>query len=361
MKKNNLKEYIKSRVREALFVGKAAEDELKKDTRFSALPPAEKTNAVSKLRMGGSVELGESELVEMARKAITFKVAPDYKEKAATIKTGGPISPKKLEDIIAFLDGKETTTGPEIATGVGFEGKMPRIYPIFAALIDKGALVSTSETETVDVPDTPENTGDGAEEFFRFDGEEETTIDDEEPQETDIEKVDVTLDPVAKAASDFTMDNDRLIQSIINLYKDSRVRVKEIREEEGDLSAADYRKALSQSKDSAVKSLADKIDQLVSKIKDLEPAAQDKVLSNLDFSFKSVDAGYLSKLIYKKLDRQAPTTEPEKDTVDVDIEDIDDEEITEDSGVEDVDYEGSNFKDYDSIYERMQKLIKYKG
>jgi hypothetical protein len=354
MKKDNLKDYIKSRIREVLYAGPGAIAKAKTNPNYAKLK--DRAQVDTALRTGGSVELEE-----MARKAITFKIAPDYKEKAATIKTGGPISPKKLEDIIAFLDGKETTTGPEIATGVGFEGKMPRIYPIFAALIDKGALVSTAETETVDVPDTPENTGDGAEEFFRFDGEEETTTGEEEPQETDIEKVDVTLDPVAKAASDFTMDNDRLIQSIINLYKDSRVRVKEIREEEGDLSAADYRKALSQSKDSAVKSLADKVDQLVNKIKDLEPAAQDKVLSNLDFSFKSVDAGYLSKLIYKKLDRQAPTTEPEKDTVDVDIEDIDDEEITEDSGVEDVDYEGSNFKDYDSIYERMQKLIKYKG
>lgn len=354
MKKDELKDYIKSRIRETLYAGPSAIAKVKADPDYAKVK--NKPEIDTTLRTGGSVELEE-----MARKAITFKVAPDYKEKAATIKTGGPISPKKLEDIIAFLDGKETTTGPEIAAGVGFEGKMPRIYPIFAALIDKGALVSTSETETVDVPDTPENKGDGAEEFFRFDGEEETTIDDEEPAETDIEKVDVTLDPIAKSASDFTMDNDRLIQSIINLYKDSRVRVKEIREEEGDLSAADYRKALSQSKESAVKTLADKIDILVKKIKDLEPAAQDKVLSNLDFSFKSVDAGYLSKVIYKKLDRQAPTEEPETDVVNVDIEDVDDDAITEDTGVEDVDHDGTDFKDYDSIYERMQKLLKYKG
>lgn len=354
MKKDELKDYIKSRIRETLYAGQSALAKAKADPDYAKLK--NKPEVDMTLRAGGSVELEE-----MARKAITFKVAPDYKEKAATIKTGGPISPKKLEDIVAFLDGKETTTGPEIAAGVGFEGKMPRIYPIFAALIDKGALVSTSETETVDIPDTPENKSDDAEEFFRFDGEEETTADEEGPEEKDIEKVDIKIDPVTKASSDFLYDNSRLIQSIINLYKDSKVRVKEIREEEGDLSAADYRKALSQSKESAVKTLADKIDILVKKIKELEPAAQDKVLSNLDFSFKSVDAGYLSKLIYKKLDRQAPTDEPEVDTVNVDIEDIDDEAITEDSGVEDVDHDGTDFKDYDSVYERMQKLVKYKG
>jgi len=36
-----------------------------------------------------------------------------------------------------------------------------------------------------------------------------------------------------------------------------------------------------------------------------------------------------------------------------------DDEVKE--GVDDVDYGASDFKDYDSIYERMQKLLKYKG
>jgi hypothetical protein len=36
-----------------------------------------------------------------------------------------------------------------------------------------------------------------------------------------------------------------------------------------------------------------------------------------------------------------------------------DDEVRE--GVDDVDYGDSDFKDYDSIYERMQKLLKYKG
>jgi hypothetical protein len=43
----------------------------------------------------------------------------------------------------------------------------------------------------------------------------------------------------------------------------------------------------------------------------------------------------------------------EKDYIDPD------DEVRE--GVDDVDYGASDFKDYDSIYERMQKLLKYKG
>jgi len=361
MKKNELKEYIKSRVREALYVGKAAEDELQKDKRFSALPPTEKTNAVSKLRMGGSVELGETELMEMARKAATFKVAADFKEKAKGIKTGGPISPKKLEDIIAFLDGKDETTGPAIAAGVGFEGKMPRIYPIFAALIDVGALVGTEQEKTEDIPETPENEDEDIEDIL----DPEDTVEDEgedefekEPGTADIEKAaPITMDPVSQASAEFITGNDRLIQSIINNYKESRSRLGAIREEEGDLNAADYKKALKKSKELATDVLTQKIDTLVDKLKELEPAVQDKVLKSLDFKFKSVNADYLSKIVAKKLGKNIAPSAPEKQVdVDIDIEDIDDE-LMEDSGVEDVDYEGSNFKDYDSIYESIAKTL----
>lgn len=352
MKKDELKDYIKSRIRETLYAGQNALAKAKADPDYTKLK--NKPEVDMTLRAGGSVELEE-----MARKAVIFKIAPDYKEKAATIQTGGPISPKKLEDVIAFLDGKEETTGPEIAAGVGFEGKMPRIYPIFAALIDKGALVSTSEAETVEVPDTPEN--EQGEKFFRFAGEEEETSDfDQEPEESSIEKVNITMDPITQKAAEFTFENSRLIQSIINLYKDSKVRIGEIREEEGDLSAADYKKALKQSKEAAANRLAEKITMLVDKIKELEPEVQEKLLKDLDFSFKSVDAGYLSKLIHKKLNKEVPTEEPEVDVVDVDIEDTDDETISEDSGVEDVD-NGDSFRDYENVYERMQKLVKYKG
>jgi hypothetical protein len=351
MKKNELKEYIKSRIRETLYAGAGAIAKAKSDPDYAKVKNKPEVDAT--LRAGGSVELEE-----MARKAVVLKVSPDFREKAANIKTGGPISPKKLEDVLNFLDGKDQVTGPEIAAGVGFEGKMPRIYPIYAALIDQGAIVSTSEEETVEVPDTPEN--EDGEELFRFDGEEEETF-EEEPSDAEIERGQaIKLDPITQAASDFSADNARLIQSIINNYKESRTRIGEIREEEGDLSAADYKKALKQSKESAVNRLESKLSELILKLNNLEPEVLNKVLNNLDFSFKSVDAGNLSKVLAKRLGKEAPISEP-IDTDVIDIEDMDDETISEDSGVEDVDYEGSNFKDYDSVYERMQKLVKYKG
>jgi hypothetical protein len=353
MKRSELKEYIKDRIRETLYVGKQSLEKAKKDPNFSM--SKDKESIVATLNAGGSAELEE-----MARKAATFKVAADFKERAKGIPTGGPISPKKLADIIVFLDGKDVTTGPEIAAGVGFEGKMPRIYPIFAALIDAGALVSTDQEKTVEIPDTPEN--EDVEGLMYSDvydkgtaGSEEDDF-EKEPEAGEIEKTSTTLDPVTQKATEFTLDNDDLISTIIKAYKDSRIRLGSIREEEGDLSAADYKKALKQSKEAGITRLNQKIGELVDKISRLEPDVQDKVLKTLSFKFNSVNANKLSDILAKKLGKTMSQSVPDEE----EIIDFDDDEITEDSGVEDVDYGGSSFKDYDSIYENKFKRINRK-
>jgi hypothetical protein len=357
MNKHKLKEYIKSRIRETLYAGAGAITKAKADPDYARLKNKPEVDAT--LRAGGSVELEE-----MARKAATFKVSEDFKEKAKDIKTGGPISPKKLADILAFLDGKNTTTGPEIAAGVGFEGQMPRIYPVFAALINAGALIPTDQEKTVDVPDTPENEDvEGLMYSDVYDKETAEPEEDEfekEPEEKDIKKISTTtLDPITQKSTEFTIDNSDLITAVIRAYKDSRVRLGALREEEGNLSAADYKKALKQSKESGLDRLERKIEELINKIKELEPEVQDKVLNSLDFKFKSVDAANLSKVLSKKLGKNIIPAKP-INIPDEEIEDTDDEEIMEDSGVEDVDYGGSSFKDYDSVYERIQKLVNYK-
>ena len=346
MKKNELKDYIKSRIRETLYAGQQATAIAQKTPAFGKLSSNDRQTVVKKLQSGGTVELEE-----MARKAGIFNIDPDYREKAASIKTGGPISPVKLKNVLDFLDGKETTTGPEIAAGVGYKGEMSRIYPIYAALINKGALIQTAEDKIVDVPDTPEN--DEMEDSEEFENN---------PTDADIEKRDIAIDPIGKAAASFLIDNARTIESIIRSYKDSRTRLGEAIRDNDDLSAEDFKKAMQQSKDSSITRLNREIEELVDQIKTLEPAVQEKVLSMLDFKFKSVDASNVLKLIAKKLGKEISLEEPTNisaDIEDIDIEDIDDEEITED--VEDIDNDDASFKDYNSVYERMQKLIKYKG
>ena len=349
MKKNDLKEYIKGRIKE-LIVMDVPEDP-------SQLDPTKMRNYIQQSKSKErNTKIGtkdqpiqfieEDSINEMARKAVVFKVADDIKEKAKEIKTGGPISPTKLADALTFLEGKTEITGPDLAAGLGFvdeKGKalMPRIYPIFAALISVDGLTATGGTETEEVSD--KEVVDSEEEFISGGPAPEP---EEEP--TGIETAPPTvLDPVTQKATAFTIDNDNLIQSIIRSYKDSKIRLGAIREEDGDLNAADYKKALQKGKEASTDILAKRLDTLVTKLKELEPEVLDKVLTTLDFKFKSVDAATLSKVLSKKLGKEIKPASVQK--TDVDIEDIDDE-LMEDTGVEDVSYEPT-FKDYENIYE----------
>lgn len=344
MKKAELKEYIKSRIKE-IFSKKIEEANAIVTTRTGSKTIGFKSpNELSSLRSDpnvtsiettGGQKIKEGELDEMARKAVSFTVAPDFREKAEVIETGGPISPSKLDAILDFIDGKDSVTGPEIATGVGYPGKLPRVYPVIAALIDAGAL-SIPETSV------PEPTAAGDEEVeFRFR--------EEEPEPEEIERSTVAMDPDTQTAATFTVENADLISSIIRNYKDSKARIKI--NEADDLDSSRFTKAALKSKESSTERLDRKIDELASKISEFSPEVQAKILELLDFKFKSVEAGSLTKMIARKLGQEAPS-------VDVDFEE---EDLMEDSGVEDIDDEGDEFKDYDSIYERMNKLVNYKG
>jgi hypothetical protein len=345
MKKSDLKEYIKNRIRETLYAGPEAAKNVNQDPDFFKIKTPERAKIVKRLQSGGSVELEE-----MAKPATIYTIDPEYREKATSIRTGGPISPQKLNAVLDYLEDKEMVTGPELATAVGFEGKMPRIYPIFAALRDIGALIPTSEIETTEIPDTPEN-----EDIEDILGDEETTSNTPEPKydmpsgpdEKSLEKANVSSDTASQKAAKFTIDNYDLIAGIIRSYKDSKTRIKEVlREVDDDLSAGDYKKIIRQSKENSLDRLSDRINELIKKIGELEPDVQEKVLDSLEFKFNSVNATNLSKMIHDKLGKQYQE-KPSTDTEDTFV-DFDDEEISED--VDDVDYGGTDFKDYDSIY-----------
>jgi hypothetical protein len=129
--------------------------------------------------------------------------------------------------------------------------------------------------------------------------------------------------------------------------------------EADDLDAKQFIKAMQKSKETSAERLNTKIDQLVKKIAEFDKETQTKILSILDFKFKSVDASSLTKTIAKQLNQEIPTSTPEPQIDFDDFDDFDDDEITED--VEDIDYDDAGFKAYDSVYERMNKLVNYKG
>jgi hypothetical protein len=98
MKKSELKEYIKQRIKE-LVVMDVPEDP-------SQLDPTKMRNYIQQSKSKerdtkiGSKDkpvqfIEEIDLNEMARQASIVKIDPDIREKAKEIKTGGPDSPAK--------------------------------------------------------------------------------------------------------------------------------------------------------------------------------------------------------------------------------------------------------------------------
>jgi len=341
MKKSDLKEYIKTRIRETLYAGPGAVKKITTSPEFSKVQTTDRAAIIQKLQKGGSVELEEAELDEMARPAAVLKVSPDYRELAKDIQTGGPVSPKKLKAVLDFLSDKDQITGPEIATGIGYN-KMPAIYPIYAALLNVGALIPTEKEKTVEVPDEPEN--ENFDDILDVPAEVEPEA-PSGPDEKSLEKAKISTSTDAQKAAMFTVDNADLISKIIRVYKDSRVRIGEILREEEDLSPEDYKKAVKQSKETSLDRLSELLNELIDKLVKLEPSVQEKVLKTLEFKFNSVNATQLSKIIFDRLGQEyeAPAEEEE-----FEFEDFDDEEINED--VDDVDYGGDDFKAYDSVY-----------
>ena len=350
MKKAELKEYIKSRINE-LFNKKIEEATVSATVDYKPqnmpdkvldLDPAD-TSTINKLKADpniGSLTLGVRKIKEaLLDEARAYTVAADFREKAQDVKTGGPINPARLAAVLDFIDGKETVTGPQIATGVGFPGKLPRVYPILAALISVGALEIPGAAEQ---PEAPAVNADDEEYRFRDTAE-------DEPEIEATEKITVDMDPTTQTATVFVVDNADLISSVINSYKDSKARIK--MNEVDDLDPSKFNKAALRSKEQSVGRLDRKIDQLVSKIAEFSPEVQAKILEILDFKFKSVDASGLTKVVANKLGKEAPS---------VDVE-FDEEEIFED--VEDIsDPENATVdKMYDQVYERMNKLVNYKG
>ena len=371
MKKSELKEYIKDRIEELITI----------KTTGTGLTPQQISQKINQLKTTtGDQTVGteknpvnfvkETDVNELARPAEEFRISADFRDRASNVQTGGPVSPDKLNRILDILDtmleDNDTTTFPKIAQTFGV--KQSRLYPTLSALKDVGALVQ------VNVPGEEEDEIEGgyeADEDGDFEGDVEVTDTETEdvpdfeaepePDVTSLEKAQTTLDPIAQIANTFTLDNSDLIQSIIKTYKNSKIRIAEIREDNSqDLSASDYKKALQQSKETSVQLLGKKLEELVTKIKQLEPEARDAVLNILAFKFKSVNANKLFDIVAKKLGKTINPMDAEENS-DEEIIDMGDEEIMEDSGVEDIDHDGGSFKDYDSIYERMLKLVNYKG
>jgi hypothetical protein len=344
MKAKQLRRLIREAIEEVLneetFAGKNAVADLKSDTGYTALSPDAKLNAEKELQKGGSVTL-EGNLDE----AKGFRLAdPNFDASQYANKRVSGVS---LEDIINFFRENPGTEKKALQTQFNFA--RPQIAnAVVNALLDAGVLVKLSaggEVEATPEPgeEQPE-TIDGPEAFLIGSGDplagmfdnipnddgSEDFNDDTEPTLGDLETDDElpsTPSTDKEKAADFTTDNSnsRLIQSIINNYTTLKSRIKG-GGEVGGLSGSDMMTAIKSSKAAAELKFPQKMQELINRIKEQEPAVQKAILDSLITKFASVKLPSLAKAIAKELNINAqiptlktPIEEPEEeieDTID---------------------------------------------
>lgn len=320
MKREELKEYIKGKIREKLYAGPSSAATIKSDPNYMKVK--DKTAIDAELKKGGAVELEE-----MARNSIIYKVSPNFRELAKNVKTGGPISPQKLKAVIDFVDGKENITGPEIAAGVGFPGQMPRIYPIFAGLIKAGAIISSKEDKTI--PDEDEETIEPEVDNKDNVGNEEAPTSDEPP---------VAPKPQASPeAAAFIRSKAEAIKAIIKSYKGSRGRIYNLDEAP---EYRDYMKTLEKSQEANLAKYERTSSELANEIKKLKPEIQDEVLALLNDVFKAAGFDMIGSLLSSKAGKNpkpggVPSyDDDEEDELDsLDFDEDEEDEINEDEKI----------------------------
>ena len=352
MKKTQLQKIIREAINEVLAEGDPivyspdsasktdAKNKLEKNPKFKSLKGPEQQalkKGIDTDKDGGVINLEEDNLDEMANIGKLFQLAPDtdistltgQKLRIATAMqaAGGPISQKDVALALGYnkqnpidanfralgAEGIIIPAGTQIAQRfsrpapeLGNDGERPEtIKGADAFLIGSGDLASMFDNEPND---------DGSEDF---NDDIEPTLDDLEPDDelppapsTDKEK-----------AADFTIDdaNSRLIQSIINNYTTLKSRAKG-GGEMGGIAGSDMMTAIRSSKAAAELRFPQKMQQLIDKIKEQEPAVQKAILDSLIIKFASVKLPSLAKAIAKELNVDAkiptiktPIEEPEEE------------------------------------------------
>lgn len=302
MKLNELRKEIKDYVREALTVktgGKVLTpqdqsrkiDQIKRSTGDQTI--GTEKNPVNFIKEKKSFGI---DLEEMARKSVTYEINPDMEEIAKSIKTGGPINPQRLADVIKYLKGKKTTTGPDIAAGLGFEHQMPRIYPIFAAMIEKGILIPTNGTQQVEVPETPENDTEEVEQMI--------------DPEDEMEDTTPSGPPLKQTSDEFLKDNISSLKDLVKAYWNSRSRISSL-DEEQDFNM--WKKNSEEGSEPEYNEFNKQLNMFVNKMRRLSPDIQDEVLQKIYSSFsKKKNLGHVVRLMANKLRRNIILGSPEE-------------------------------------------------
>jgi hypothetical protein len=147
MKKSQLRKVIREAITEVLaegntYAGKDAIDDAQKDSKWGSLSGVGKADAITKLKAGGTVTIGEAEIAEMANIGKLFQLSPD-----ADLST---LTGQKLRIATAMQDAGGSISQADVAKALGYTkvdskgeivGKQNPIDANFRALGAEGIII----------------------------------------------------------------------------------------------------------------------------------------------------------------------------------------------------------------------------
>jgi SOS-response transcriptional repressor LexA len=243
------------------------------------------------------------------------------------------LSGKSVKDILTYIKENPGATEKQIADAFNFARQQP-INALMKVLRDKGIIVRLDNVGgQVITPKAPGEEGEededpvtGGHELFIGKGNplawylnNEPNIDGSEDSSPEPEKATYASPVTAMSkAAEFTTDNSRLIDKIINAQAASKLRVKEAVGDEGGLSSKDVTVADKKRKETATSNLPELISQLAEKIQAEDKDVQDAILSILAKKFASVGYTSLTKKIAAAVGANVPQSAPQVQEPEID-------------------------------------------
>lgn len=279
--KEKIRPWVKKTLEEVAYAGPGAVEKMKNDPNFSRVK--DKKGLIDRMKKGEAVELSE-----MARKPVIYKVSPNFVELASNVRSGGPINPGRLMKVIDFIEGKETISLPELAAGMGYGKQMPKVYPIFAALIAQGALMSDKEEKIQDNDIEPSS-------------KENIPQNGDQDQEPNIPKT---------YESDYVSKNKQTLNQLVKAYKNSGSRIpwgyfpdlyENIFKETKIPNYNDYLKTLDKAQEGYYNRYERLVGEVANDLRAMPKDIQDITLKDLEEFFDAANARPVYIQIYKKV------------------------------------------------------------
>lgn len=301
----------------------AAKKKLQQTPGFKKLKQSDQAalnTGIDQDKDGGVLNLEEDELEEMAAPAVEYeindlskvdnlKLSPKAldraKKLAAYVDAYGPVkkstiaakafdTPLSQQQINSLVDLLVGTKVLKIASGSEARAKQyAQSYAWDRLEKAQEKEKAASEPEDTDVKDIDIDASIAS--FPKGDGE-------EEPEIKAAPSAATTVSPARKAAIEFFYDekNERLLKKIINTYSASRAKIKEIKEEIGDIGAGDFKKGEIGRKEKALSELDTLIQDMADRIKAVgDPEIIDEILKELSFGLNSI--GYTK--LYSRIEK----------------------------------------------------------